>query len=369
MHRKSTVQMAVNPVMSLATLAVLTGCAAIPDVTVSYRAVGWSVQVAVVHTITCTADGGLAVVDRGATFLPVYSADPRASFALRLKDLDRFFADADVALALTDDGRLKSINQSTTGQGEAVVKSAIGAAAAWAAAPLPIPNVAAGIQLFSNNKFDKEVGPKQPPRVCDVVRKWSRAAADDLPQVSVIQAISVRFPPAVGPSSASPSKDQEALVNELGNAGLNISGAVVATLNPQTLQPILNPSQEVKSNEVGVTLQHLGTLAVTASDAQGTVGSKSMVVPLAATFVLPIPKAALFGKQAFSLTLSEAGRITNLGYGRTTGVPGALGTVSTIAGHEVTEDTAEAASLKAASDLIAQQQRYTNCRLKPAECK
>ncbi len=355
--------------LAVPALAVVTGCAAIPDVTVSYRAVTWSVQVAVVHTVTCTGDGSLVVVDRGATFLPVYSAHPTTNYQLRLKDLDRFFADSDIALALTDDGRLKSINQSTTGQGEAVVKAVIGAAAALVAAPLPAPQAAAGVRLYSNNQFDKELKATQPQRVCAVVRKWSRAAPTELPQVSVIHATSVRFPPANGPVPITPSDDQAGLVSELKTAGLDLSAAVEATLNPQPLQPIADPAQQVASNEVGLTLQQLGTLSVKASDAQGGVGSRSVPVPLSTTFVVPIPKAALFGKQSFSLTLSDAGRVTNVGYGRTTGVPGALGAVSAIAGQQVTEDNAEAASLKAASDLVAQQQRYTNCRLKPAECK
>jgi hypothetical protein len=41
---------------------------------------------------------------------------------------------------------------------------------------------------------------------------------------------------------------------------------------------------------------------------------------------------------------------------------------SALAGAELTEDNAQAAALKAAADLIAQQ-RHNNCRLKPAECK
>ena len=111
------------------------------------------------------------------------------------------------------------------------------------------------------------------------------------------------------------------------------------------------------------------SLSAAATDAQGPIGSKSVPVPTTTTFAVPIPKAALFGKQTFSLVLAESGRITSLGYGRTAGVPGALGATAAAAGAETTEDNTEAAAMKAASDLIAQQQRYNNCKLKPSECK
>lgn len=102
---------------------------------------------------------------------------------------------------------------------------------------------------------------------------------------------------------------------------------------------------------------------------QGLIGSKSLPVPTTETFVLPIPKAALFGKQTFVLSLAESGRISTLGYGRTTGVPGAFNAATAASTAEITEDNAGAAALKAAADLIAQQQRFNTCKLKPTDCK
>jgi hypothetical protein len=125
----------------------------------------------------------------------------------------------------------------------------------------------------------------------------------------------------------------------------------------------------VNNGEVPITLQQMRSFNVKVTDQQGEVGSKSVAVPLADPLAVPIPKAALFGKQGFSLVLAESGKITSMGYARTTGVPGALNAFSSISGKGTTEDAADAAALDAAADLIYQQQRLNNCRLKPEDCK
>jgi hypothetical protein len=84
---------------------------------------------------------------------------------------------------------------------------------------------------------------------------------------------------------------------------------------------------------------------------------------------LPIPKAALFGKQTFSLSLSEAGTITAVDYGKQTGAAGALNAAGSIATAVDPETpTAKAADLKAQADIIAQQQRLLRCQRAPASC-
>lgn len=361
----------------IATVAVVTlpffgGCASIPDITVNYRPVKWALLVTVAHTITCNQDGSVAIVERGATFTPIYSAasiDPR--YQIQLKKLDRYFADADITVVLTDDGRLKSINQSTTGQGEAIAKSAIAAVATVSAQPLTAPLAVqpkAGVSLFKQNVFEQLVKKANPSTVCGIVSKYSVVAANKLAQVSLVQTALVN--PASGNSvDAEPSKDQEVLLNELKAAELDLKAEVTTALSKEELQPIAKPADSVAHDEVPLTLQRMVSMSISAKDVQGPISSKSIPVPTADAFVVPIPKAALFGKQSFSLVLAESGRITSIGYGRNTGMPGALGAVTAVAGAETTEDNIEAAAMKAAADLIAQQQRYNNCKLKPTECK
>lgn len=367
----ASLRRAVSVAAVLAASAFLAGCATVPDVSVSYRPVKWAVSVTVVHTLTCNRDNNLVAVQRGATFQPIYSAAAEsAAYRIQLKDLDRFYADSDIALGFTDDGRLKSINQTTVGQGETVVKSAIAAVAAIstmrAAAPITAPP-APGVQLFWSNVPQGEVKGAQPSRICAIIRNNSIVALDQLPQVSLVQSTVLRA--GAMNSQAEPSKDQEKLLQDLRVAGLDLSAKASATLGTEELQPISNLKSIVTSNEVPLTLQRMVALSAKVEDVQGPIGTKSAPVPTAETFVLPIPKAALFGKQTFVLILSESGRISTLGYGRTTGVPGAFNAATATATAEITEDNAEAAALKAAADLIAQQQRFNTCKLKPADCK
>lgn len=359
-------------VAALVSTTFISGCASIPDVTVAYRPVKWALLVTVAHTITCNRENNLAIVDRGAVFLPLYSAAASdARFQIRLKDMDRYAADADIAIALTDDGRLKSINQSTTGQGEATVKGVIGVSAAVAAqspSVLLAAPPAGSVSLFSLNAFKALAKDAKPSTVCEAVQKRSLSAPDQLAQVSLVQIALIK--PGSGNSiDAKPSNDQEPLLQELKAAGLDLATRVTTKLAGEELQPIAHLASSVAPNEVPLTLQRMRSFSAEAADTQGTISSKSIPVPTTDVFVVPIPKAALFGKQSFSVVLADSGRITNIGYGRTTGAPGALGAVAALAGAEVTEDTAEAAALKVASDLIAQQQRYNNCKLKPSDCK
>jgi len=357
--------------MALSGGAVLTGCATIPDVSVSYRPVKWAVAVTVVHTLTCNRDNNLAAIQRGATFLPIYSAAPEnADYRIQLRDLDGFYADSDITLGFTDDGRLKSINQTTMGQGESVLKSGIAALAAISVRPAAAPATAppaAGVHLFQNNVPQGEVREAKASHVCAVIRSSSIVAHDQLPQVSLVQAAVLRD--GAMNVRAEPSKDQEKLIQDLKNAKLDLSASVSATLGTEELQPISNLKSKVTSREVPLTLQRVVALSAKAEDAQGLIGSKSLPAPTMKTFVLPIPKAALFGKQTFVLSLAESGRISTLGYGRTTGVPGGFNAATAVATAEITEDNAEAAALKAAADLIAQQQRFNTCKLKPTDCK
>lgn len=355
------------------TCTILLGCASVPDVSVSYRPVKWAMSVATVHTLTCSRDNKLVIIQRGATFLPIYSAAPASNdFRVQLNELDRFFADSDVTFVFTDDGRLKAINQSTTGQGETVVKSAIAAAAALAAgspspAVLPTAPPAAGIQLFRNNILERELKGPDPTAVCRVVRENSLVVEDQLPQLSLVQSAILNA--RTLNARAEPSKDQEDLAKKLASLGLDLTSRVTGTLGTDELQPVANLKGTVASNEVPLTLQRMVSFSAKAEDSTGSIGSKSAPVPTTEVFVLPIPKAALFGKQSFQLVLAESGRISTLGYGKAAGGAGALGAAGAVASAEVTEDNAEASALKAASDLIAQQQRYNACKLKPADCK
>jgi hypothetical protein len=86
-------------------------------------------------------------------------------------------------------------------------------------------------------------------------------------------------------------------------------------------------------------------------------------------FMLPIPHAAMFGKQSFGLALAESGAITTLKYAEESGLSSGM-SAATAAFTEFRGDTTaeSAAKLKAEADVIAQQQRLIRCQLNPAGC-
>jgi hypothetical protein len=346
----------------------LTGCAAIPDVSVAYRPVKWTIPVSIAYTITCTFKKDFAIIQRGATVSPIYAAGPdNPAFRIRLAELNRFFSDAEMSFSFTEDGRLKSINQSTTGQGELVVKSAVATLGALAALA-PVKSSSNGIQLYSNDVPQGEVKLIDPKKLCEVVQKFNLTASGQFYQVSLAKVTELNEG-ELNREAKNPS-DQEDLNQALKEAGFSPSAFAKGNLGTDELQPIESIKPVDQSSEVPLTLQRMVTLTVTVDDSLGPPVTRAFPVPITKTFTLPIPKAALFGKQSFALSLSESGRITTIGYVKTTGVPGALNAAGALASAEVTRDNAEAAALKAAADLIAQQQRYIRCKFKEAEdCK
>lgn len=362
----------------IAATLVMGGCATIPDVTVAYRPVKWAVLATVVHTVTCNRQSDKELLQRAVSFTPLYSADaPDDKYQIRMKGVDRYFADAEMAVALTDDGRLKSINSTSTGQGDAVVKGLISLGAATHAAMVMKDYV----NFFSKIAPMQQDKPKK--SVCDVVKDFSTAAPDQVFQVAVVQSALV-LPDAEGkvPEStiAQGVVEQAALREQLTAAGMTLQTTIKASIRAisdkkdaplMELQPFATFPNSVADDEVPVRLQRVRALKLSAAQASDRepIQTANVQIPTKETFVVPIPKAALFGKQTFSMTLAETGKVTSIGYGRLSGAPAALGAATSIAGISVTEDGVDAAALKAAADILAQQNRIRICNEKPADCK
>jgi len=190
-----------------------------------------------------------------------------------------------------------------------------------------------------------------------------------LPQISVVQTAAVQ---GSGTLTLGGDKQATLLLDELKKAGLDLRAPVTADIVQGSTQPIAKPGKAVGPDDVALELQQTGGLSLKAMPQEAEaepIGTATVTVPLRDTFVLPIPKAALFGKQSFSLSLADSGRITSIGYGSTTGAPGALNALASVAGVQSAEDAAEAAARQAAADLIAQQSRLSACLLDPANCK
>lgn len=370
------------------------GCAHVPDVTIAYRPVTWSVGVSVVHTLVCNREGTQVMVARGATFTPLYFADRDAEpQPLSLKDLNSPFADSELTVGFTDDGRLRTVNQSTTGQGEAIAKAlvvsigAIGASGAIAGAA----GAAMAVAPLAVTPGWRPPSPAEEPRtgpqaICNIVKKWSNAdlSKGGLPQVSLVQSVGIKpeHLPKKRVTVANADDQTKALIQDLSKAGLDTSTEVALSLAPpgkSGAQPVghvnFKGEMRLKIQQTGALTLLVELSAADVEENKRRIASSTVTIPLPlsdspASYVdLPIPKPVLFGKQNFQLVLGESGRISTLGYSKTAGAASAINAASSIAGEQTQSDAAEAAALKAAADLIAQQNRYSDCVRNRNDCK
>lgn len=332
----------------IAALAIVlaSGCSTIPDVTYHYYPTAWKTSVALAQTLGCSKDKNRLVIQNGiANVTTNYFSDrdqKPSSFTIR--SLHRWFSDNDFAMNLTDDGRLKSINQSTAGQGEAIVKATV-TLAMTAGGMSPSP-------------------PGAIP-VCDDIEAAGEGKPVTLNYKGTVDSTKVgqSFNLDVAPESA----DLQGKI-----ARKYPLPQLIATVSKTTdLESGASSVVSMDASVVPLKLQKTGYIDLSFKADSAEIGGARIVVPEncgeACFYSLPIPKAALFGKQTFALTLAESGAISSVAYGSLTGAPGALNSLGSLLTPETAAQRAN--DLKAQSDLIAQQTRSVLCKTKPDECK
>ena len=82
-----------------------------------------------------------------------------------------------------------------------------------------------------------------------------------------------------------------------------------------------------------------------------------------------LPRAAAFGKTGANLTLSDAGTITKLKYGKTNGTASAINAFGSVADLADETRAEKVARLKSEADLIAAQERLITCQTSAKDCK
>lgn len=324
--------------------ALAAGCSTLPNVEYSYYLSKMKATISVTEVITCT--GGVPAYTITPIATTEYSADTRTRYPVRIKDIEgsfALFADSSMNMTFTDDGRLKGINQSTTGQGETFLKAAAGLATALVAgggAPVKSGQAAGGCAAVTSLGGDK-----------GVTLLYSAAINSDNLSVAPV---------------LTPEPQSLALYNAVKSVALPLS------LGAQIVDKSDAPHAQnigAINDSVSLTLQKTANLEVTLFAKGSTYWSEALVVPLKdQTYQLPILKAALFGGQTFILGLNDAGAITSITYGKTQGASGAVNAVSGALGVETSGDAAKAAAIKAQADIIAQTQRLASCKANPAKC-
>ena len=284
--------------------------------------------VTITQTVACNQSQDGFVVVTTPSITSTYSANySKGPYRIKIRDFEggfSGFADSDASFAFFDDGRLKSINQSTTGQGEAVIKSAvtlattISAAAAGFDASVPIPTLKAECDAITAAQPVPKTG--DPPASGAVTFSYQFQFDDTLSNMTLGKPIPVDISPG--------SQKLFDTIFKRKN--------VASKVRPQIkIGPFEDTRGRVKyanvcgaseANVVELELKNTGStrIDVLIDNDVGklrSIWNASVTLPRSGTYCLPIPRAALFGKQNFSLTLTEAGAIAAVDYGKTNEAP------------------------------------------------
>jgi hypothetical protein len=346
----------------------ISACASMPDVIASYYLPKTSVSVHVVRTFACNA-AKESFTTSTVTAAVTHAADLDKRQTVALRSLDGTLSDADVQLQFYEDGRLKGINSSSTGQAEAVIKPLVAIAAAAFGATHSTPD--------SKSSCSYSADPSKPitltfTREIDFSDIGGKTAtgAEKLTSDQVID----------------PDPDSKPTFDKIHDAlGYMCVRIEKLTLKPDSSgKPIADlpgfESTTDASKNVELPLQQPARVALKVwssnantcqfkSDTNPIWTGQSEVAQLGTPYQLPIPKAVLFGKIQVSLALAESGAVTTLQYTKQAAAPSVATAAQDISAHTTPESAAQkAADLKAEGDIIAEQQRLIRCRADPAKC-
>jgi hypothetical protein len=332
----------------------LAGCAVAPDVTLTYYPARAESIVAVTQSVACDKDKNIVLLAHAVSIDTAYAADYGQPQVLQLAALGAAFAETEAAFKFSDDGRLKSINASTAGQGETVVKAASSliALARSRTVLADAPNPCLAIGRLGGDK----------PLMLAYSRRLAHAGDDGDERGEA--------------RSLAPDPDSRRLFEQLRELAIGLPELTLRT----TVSPVLpaatagdtGHAERAPKRPSGAVLALKGTASVRIevfADAD-PIGGADVTVPHGPTYYLPLPRPALFGKRDFSLTLSDAGAITAVSYSGDTGGASLVNAANLATQATAPPSTAgQASELKAQADLIRQQQRLSLCRLQPADCQ
>jgi len=365
--------MKIVPAAAAASLAVA-GCAQTPHATISYPLTRTDAAITVVRTVKCDKDDLPHIVDVPAVSV-TFGADPKATGTLDTSKLDGMFADTSLDMHFAADQRLKTVNAEAAGQGETILKAAIslassvffpklGAESAQELTGMPTLAAVRAQCVQLTKAFGAEA------------MTISYAGSLDLPDVSGQPAALVaanrrmdftlnpvpqdldrsrRYAALLG-SVCARFQTQDAPRPPVGDIASPGGYATLDARQPRSavLRIAVSPSTDVCPLEDRPGFIWAGTLAV------GQLGTR---------YRIPIPRAAVFGKQSFELVLDDSGGLTQIKYGKSTGAGQAIavGQQGVEAVRPLT-DVERAAAIEADIALRKAQDHRAKCLADPAEC-
>lgn len=323
--------------------ALLSGCSAMPKVTVSHYLPAASIAIVVTQTATCTGEGTPVIVD-AVVMTASYRADKKVEDPVDLAKLGSGVTKADATFEFFPDGRLKSVNSKQTGQAGAALSSLFKLVASAAAATPTKSEI-----NESCEQIKKLVGDGKALTIVSRGTTNFEDAIDDLRQTSV-------------PSSLYDDNLKK------------IFGTLTAEYSVGTVSELLKPDVDA-DREQGLTLRKTAPTTVTVSiqrDGKSAQYSEIVLVPQKGQeYKLPIQKGPWFGENAFELALHDSGSVTKLRYGGGGDTGAAIAALSDAHGtfkDEPISTADKAKAVQAEADLIYQQQRLVLCQANPTTC-
>ncbi|HEX9390387.1 MAG TPA: hypothetical protein VF928_03630 [Usitatibacteraceae bacterium] len=332
----------------MALLAFLCSCAHLPDVTVGYYLAQSQPRFKVIRTVACDANN-MPIVVTSVTPAVLHWADQAQFIPLRLSGLKGAFSDTDVKFDFYDDGRLKNVNATGTGQGEVIFKTAV-----------TIASTAAALA------FDG--GAKGYPEECEIIKGAGGGKPLTLTYEGAVDVTKI--------GSASQDIPADPTSGIYASKLATVIGRVCAQVG--TVEPANAPAA-YQAESGGVILKARQPALLNITVTAGAIGGcrsdtiwegRLPVAQLGVPYSLPIPVAKVFGKQVFAVCFAESGALTSLQYASNGGVGQTLNVASSALTALSGETTAQkAADVKAQADLILQQQRLIQCQADPKSCK
>lgn len=365
----------------VACASLLGGCAKLPDVKIGHYLPQGVFSASVVRTVGCATRQNRAgppekklFAAATASMKMAFSRDPDGYKSISIKQFGSDGKSATLGFTYYDDGRLKGMNSTVTGNGQEIVEAAV-----------KLVGIVLGITgpgVSSDDTPACLLIAEQAPKDFIITMTYSLSEPFDPAIWTQGKAQELKFD--ASPSNPSFSLDIDSAlptlcaligpVNQVEPLAGPVTGNGNATTSLALRQPAEVRVQIVQESGAAFLARRRSMADINAAHPCGTkpelLSAGVIQVPqLGKTYNLPIPKGALFGTSQFEMSLGESGALTSVKYGNTSGAPATLSSAGAIAGMFIPDDASvRAGKKKADADLIYQQQRLVRCQMDPTTC-
>lgn len=347
--------------MSVSIACALVGCAHTPKATAYYYLPKTEFSVKVLRTVAC--DGNkqpimhVAVVGTSSYTADTQDRDGKpARKPVSFAALDGPFAKSATTVSFHPNGTLSGVNSETEGQGKEIFITALKVALLTPALLTAQQNLRNNSNLkFEDIKFEKE---------CDFIAASSKDAVITLAYEGKVDLDA----PFAQLQPIKPSHESSVAHGKLQNMVGLVCASVVEKAKREP------PVNSGAGKELRLHLREPGLTTVSVEGGPSCSGSEYWSDQVldgrnGTDYEVPIPKAALFGRNSFKIALAESGRITQLSYDKDAGAGSGLDAMAAMLeatrGQSIEE---KAAALNAEADLILAQERLAKCEKDSTNC-